>query len=68
MDNQTKLELITTITNCTDSNEYELAEKLLKVLGVRIVDTLDKKPLDLFCEDELVEALEKEGYQLAYND
>ena len=33
MDNNTKLELISTITNCTDSNEYELAEKLLEILG-----------------------------------
>ena len=67
MDNQTKLELINAITSCTDSNEYDLAEKLLEVLGVRIVDTLEKEPLDLFCEDELIKELESIGYEISLN-
>ena len=68
MDNKTKLALITVITNNTDSNEYKLAEKLLEILGVRAVDALDKEPLDVFSEDELVEALKSEGCQVTDND
>lgn len=60
MDNQTKLELITTVTNCTDSNEYELAEKLLAILGVKIGDTVDANPADIFNERNMLNSIEPE--------
>jgi predicted lysophospholipase L1 biosynthesis ABC-type transport system permease subunit len=60
MDNNTKLELITAITNCTDSNEYELAEKLLEILGVKIGDTVDANPADIFSTTDMLNSIEPE--------
>lgn len=59
MDNNTKLELISTIANCTGS-EYELAEKLLAILGVKIGDTVDANPADIFNERDMLNSIEPE--------
>lgn len=40
----------------------------MKSWGVRVVDTLDKELLDLFCEDELIKELESIGYNVSSNE
>lgn len=60
MDNQTKLELINAIVNHTNSYEWELAEKLLKILDVKIGDALGEKPSDVFNERDMLNSIEPE--------
>ncbi|MBK2125280.1 hypothetical protein [Fangia hongkongensis] len=59
-----KYELIKIIVEHQNDNEYSLAEKLLDALNVTTVDTLDKTPTDLFCEDALILELERLGYEI----
>jgi hypothetical protein len=66
MDKETKFELIDKIINYSGS-EYELADELLKIMGVDIPDLCeDKEPIDLFGEDKVVKNLENEGWKCSF--